>query len=320
NTGAPPQVVRTRFAGQIREANILNRDFWDGRDNRGGFVSSGFYTVRVVASDLGSQLSNGSTVQQTIAMEPLRIYDVAVAPLRLDQPNALISYQVSETMKVVIKIYKPGTSFDANGNPDPPESVSLIKRLVGVRPARTLINELWDGTDQKLALVPDAGYIFKIVASTDLAAIDSVTGNVVAGASLADDIIVAEVAVARSGSLDPKADFEANTFIYPNPIRGSRAVPGATCPPGTSSGDSIFQIYVPVQADVTLKIYNLAGDLIRSEGFGIKAPNSYVCFPWNRDNASGKTVAQGVYFGVVRQEGAGGQKDIFQTVKKILVP
>ena len=48
----------------------------------------------------------------------------------------LIAYQVSETMKVSIKIFKPGTTFDRNGNPFPPERTSLVWRIVGVRPAR----------------------------------------------------------------------------------------------------------------------------------------------------------------------------------------
>ena len=43
----------------------------------------------------------------------------------------ILSYQVSEPMKVSIKIYRPHTSFDTAGNPSPPEAQSLVKRIIG---------------------------------------------------------------------------------------------------------------------------------------------------------------------------------------------
>ena len=134
--------------------------------------------MRAVANDVSSLLSSGSTAQLTIAYDPLRIYDVAVSPVRLDNNSATLFYQVSEAMKVSIKIFRPGTSFDSGGNPNPPESVSLVKRIVGVRPARVPIEDLWDATDLRLSKVSDGSYKFKIVASTDVAAIDDLTGDV----------------------------------------------------------------------------------------------------------------------------------------------
>ena len=121
----------TLVSGSVRQNAILQTDVWDGRDDHGNFPPSGFYLVRAVASDVASVLSSGSTAQQTISYDPLRIYDLAVTPLRGDSGGAVISYQVSETMKVAIKIYNPGTAFDGSGNPSPPESVSLVRRIPG---------------------------------------------------------------------------------------------------------------------------------------------------------------------------------------------
>ncbi|TPW21540.1 MAG: hypothetical protein FD126_600, partial [Elusimicrobia bacterium] len=302
---AAPSVVKTLVAGQVRDSNILNKEFWDGRNDQGSFVEPGFYIVRAVAEDLASSLSSGSTAQMTVSVNPLRIYDVAISPLRPDFGSALIAYQVSETMKVAVKIYAPGTTFDVNGNPNPPESKSLVKRIVGVRPARSEISETWDGTDEKLSLVPDGNYIFKIVASTSIDAVDTLTGNLAPGAPLATDLIISEIPVVRGGSADPVNDFFGNTFIYPNPLR-----------------DAVgnFQIYVPLQAKVSLKLYNIAGEQVLDKDFGTYPADSYVYYAWPRTNQHGRPVAHGVYFALIREEGTRGERSLLQTVKKILIP
>ncbi|MBI4424715.1 MAG: hypothetical protein HY554_13360 [Elusimicrobia bacterium] len=306
-TDSQPRVARTLISGQVRDANLVHKEFWDGRDDRGSFVSPGFYTIQAIASDLASALASGSTVQQTIAVDPLRVYDVAVSPLRADEPTALISYQVSETMKVAVKIFRPGTSFDQNANPSPPEAVSLVRRIVGLRAARTEITEVWDGRDHKLSLVPDGNYLFKIMASTDIAAIDSITGNVAPGASLAEDIPISEIPVVRGGSVNPLSDFEDNTFVYPNPV----TTPSAT-----------FNIYVPIQSRVSLKIFNIAGELVYERQFGEQASDTYVqggAVRWNKVNSAGRPVARGVYFAIIREEETLGARNVFQTIKKILI-
>lgn len=302
---AVPTVVKTVVAGQVRDASILNKEFWDGRNDQGSFVDPGFYIVRAVAEDLASSLSSGSTAQMTVSVNPLRIYDVAISPLRPDFGSALIAYQVSETMKVAVKIYQPGTTFDPSGNPTPPESKSLVKRIVGVRPARSEISETWDGTDEKLSLVPDGNYIFKVVASTSIDAIDTLTGNLAPGAPLAEDLIISEIPVVRGGSADPVNDFYGNTFVYPNPIRGA-------------VGN--FQIYVPLQARVSLKLYNIAGEQVLDKDFGVQPADSYVNYAWPKTNQHGRPVAHGVYFALIREEGTRGERSLLQTVKKLLIP
>lgn len=309
NTALPPQVVRTLVSGSVRQNAILQTDVWDGRDDKGNFPPAGFYLVRAVATDVASVLSSGSTAQQTISYDPLRIYDLAVTPMRSDTSGAVIAYQVSEPMKVAIKIYKPGTVFDASGNPSPPESVSLVRRIVGIRPARTQIQDVWDGRDFRLSLVPDGNYKFKIVGSTDANAIDSLTGNIINPTALAEDRLVDDLPVATNGaSANPEADFLANTFMYPNPATG----PTAT-----------FSIYNPFHGRVLLKLYTIAGDLVLSKDFGDMPPsfqNGPVTYAWSKVNQSGRSVARGLYYAVFRVEETEGGGTVFQTVKKVLVP
>ncbi len=170
-TTIPPAVLRTVVAGGVRQNGILLTDVWDGRDDKGNFLSAASggtpYLVRVVAQDIASQLLSPSTAQQTVLYDPLRLYDLAVTPNT--GSGATIAYQVSEPMKVSIKVYKPGTNFDASGNPQPPEVdasghyLSLVRRIVGIRPSRTKIEDVWDGRDFTLQPVPDGTYKFKIV-------------------------------------------------------------------------------------------------------------------------------------------------------------
>jgi hypothetical protein len=300
-------VVRTLFSGQVRDAIILNRDFWDAKDDIGQFVPSGIYTVQATAYDLASALASGSTIQETIAVDPLRIYDVAVTPVVHGGGAAIVSYQVSEPMKTSLKIYKPGTTIDRNGNANPPDSLSLVRFFTGVQPARTQINQQWDGRNSQLAFVPDGNYVFRLVGSTATTAINTITGDAIPGASLADDLIVADVAVSRGSPINAQSDFEANTFVYPNPVSGNQAT---------------FNIWVPFQADVSVKLFTLSGVLCYDTFFA-NQPDSYsngpVVIPWNRSNNANRRLAPGVYFMLVREVDTKGGTNVVQTVKKILL-
>lgn len=304
---AVPQTVRSIISGQLRNSGVSLSEVWDGRDSNGNFPPPGAYLVRATAVDVAAALSLPATAQTTIAFDPLRIFDVAAAPVQLGAGAAFV-YQVSEPMKVAVKVYRPGTNFDANLNPVPPDNISLVKRIVAVHPARTQITDTWDGTDLTHTLVPDGTYKYKIVGSTDPSAIDNVTGNVLNPSALAEDRIVNDIPVIRNGSEDPEGDFHRNTFVYPNPV----TQPSAT-----------ISIYSPFQADVQMRIYNIAGSLVLEQDFGPQAPSwqsGNVTYTWNRTNQSGKTVARGIYYLVVRISENLGGKNVLQTVKKILIP
>ena len=304
NSAVPPAVVRTLFSGSVKQGGIALQDVWDGKDDRGNFPPSGFYLVRAIAQDVASVLSSGSTSQLTISFDPLRIYDVAVTPLRADN-GAEVHYQVSETMKVAVKIFRPGTFFDLAGNPSPPESTSLIKRIVGVRPARTEIVESWDGTDLRFGIAPDGNYKFKIVASTDATAIDTLTGNVVAPGALSLDKPIDDIPVVRAGSIDPRNDFDHTTYIFPNPVTGASAN---------------FVIWTPFQAKVKMKVFTLSGEQILDKDFGEWPAQSYVLgsngYVWNKTNQSGRKVARGLYYAVIRVEGNLGGRTSFSPSRR----
>jgi flagellar hook assembly protein FlgD len=316
----PQRLVATVAAGQVRDGDIEYQDFWDGKDMSGNFVTGGAYNVRIRAQDIASQITSRATVQMTIDVYPLRVYDVSILPLTIDVPAA-ISYQVSEPMKVVTKIYKPGTTF-VGDSPYPPEATSLVKRIIGVRPSRTQITEYWDGTDLTLSKVPDGNYVFKIYASTVTEAISTIDGSYSSslcpsGSCLADDIITANIPVTKGGTADLCGEFSHDTFFAPNPYTGK---------------SGWFRIPLPMNGRVTMKMYNLAGDLVYKKDFGNRGGGDNVdgsgkCLNtqtheacWPKVNSYGKTVAPGVYFAVIRFEATEGTRDICQTVKKILVP
>lgn len=307
NTAIPPTIVRTLVAGAVRPAGLLQTDVWDGRNDIGNFPPAGFYLVRAVAEDVASVLSSGATAQLTIAFDPLRIFDLAITPLRLDSGDAVLSYQVSETMKVAIKIYKAGTAFDLAGNPNPPEAQSLVKVIVGVRPARTQINDGWNGTDFKFSALKDGAYKFKIVGSTDMAAIDDVTGNILNPGALSLDRLIDEIPLVRNASASPAEDFVNNTFNYPNPITGD---------------STTFNIHSPFRAKVKLRLHTISGEIVLDKNFG-EVPPAFqagpVVYVWSKINQSGNKVARGLYFAVIRIEETEGGKNVLQTVKKVLI-
>lgn len=216
NLDLPAKVVATVLSGQIRDRDTLYKAFWDGKGANGDFLTGGAYNVRVRAQDYLSQLAAIVTVQTTIDVFPLRIYDAAITPLTMDMP-AVVGYQVSEPMKVAIKIYKPGTTFNASGQPSPSEATSLMKQIIGMRAARTLISEHWDGTDLTLARVPDGNYVFRLYASTDTGAISSIDGSIAPGAALADDIITSYISVTgnviSNDYIDPPGNLAAVSLI-----------------------------------------------------------------------------------------------------------
>jgi len=300
----PPRVVANVVNGGIRDGDMIYQDYWDGKYDDGNYVPGGAYTVRITAEDIAAQLTSRATVQMTIDVYPLRIFDVSIVPLTMDNP-AIISYQVSEAMKVATKIYRPGTNRNNVADPGAETAGTLVKRIIGVRPARTQITEYWDGTDLTLTRVPDGTYVFQIYASTDTANINTLTGAVDQVYALADDVVTANIPLTKGGVADLCGDFGSGSFFYPNPYTGT-------------SGK--FRLKAPIPGTIDLKIYNLAGDLVYKYSFEEQQGDNDVLHSWARVNTAGKTVAQGVYLAVLRFEATQGGKEICQTVKKILIP
>jgi|GEM_PF-754680 len=314
NTNIPPAVLTTVIAGAIREPGILNTDVWDGRDINGNFLpwlSGGTpYIVQAVALDIASSLTTPSTAQTQINYDPLRIYDLAVTPI-VSGGSAVIAYQVSEPMKISLKVYQPGTVFDAAGNPSPPDSVSLVKIITGVRPPRVDIKDAWDGTDFTGTRLKEGDYKFKLVASTDTNAIDTQTGNVIFPTELADDRLIDDIPVTFGQSSNPQGDLENNSFAYPNPVPAS-------------AGSVTIQVYNPFpHAHLTLRLYSLSGRLVMTQDFGSYVAGSFqdgpTKFVWSKVNSGGRTVGRGVYYALIRVEQQEEGTTVLQTTKKVLL-
>jgi len=101
---------------------------------------------------------------------------------------------------------------------------------------------------------------------------------------------------------DPKALFEKNAFVFPNPVR---------------NGTGVFQFEaVRPGANISLKIYTLAGDLVLDKQFPNVAVSNIVQFPWTAVNQAGNKLGRGLYYYVVREEDSVGT---LQTIKKMAV-
>ncbi len=297
------EVKANIVSGGIRDGDIIYREYWDGKDDKGNYVK-GPHNVRIIAEDLQAQLTSRATAQMTVDVFPLRIYDVSIVPLTADNP-AMISYQVSEAMKVATKIYKPGTSRAGVADPGAESPDTLVKRIIGVRPARTQITEYWDGTDLTLSKVPDGTYVFQIYGSTDTSNINTLDGLISNIGVLADDVVTANIPLTKGGVADLCGQFNSGSYFRPNPYTGT-------------SGR--FRLWSPISGTMSLRLYNLAGDLVYKYDFGAQQGDNEVLHPWARVNTAGRTVAQGVYLAVLRFEATQGTREVCQTVKKILIP
>jgi hypothetical protein len=307
--------VRTDITEEYRDAGILQREFWDGRCTNTtacpgtDFVASGPYNIRVIAHDVGGNgLFTAATVQQTIDVSPLRIFDMSVTPMTREQ-SAIISYQVSEPMIVVTKIYLPGTSPASScPNLSAPKdgcSANMVKMFAGVRPARTQIFETWDGTDLTLSKIPDGNYVFRVYGSTNTQSVSNLTGQLGSGAREVEDVLIANIPVVNGPGGDD-AQLIKDTFFAPNPYVGK---------------NGWFHLPIYTNSQVSIKIYNLAGDLVYTyeETLDSGLTPTKILY-WPKTNNAGNEVARGVYFAVVRYEGREGGRGELQMVKKILIP
>jgi hypothetical protein len=266
-----------------------------------------------------------------------------------------IGYQVSVPMKVAIQILKPGTTIYnyATGslrNPATGQEVQdirevLVKAIVGMRPAMTLVEELWDGTDYAGQEVPDGTYPFRFVTATDTSRIDTVTGEIIGTPAMnyvADQQEYQTLHRATVAIGDGKfvcEDWEKTFIFYPNPL--------------TNASKGTLEITkMPVPGELSIKFYNLAGDLVRDSGYECIDANNYqvtmgrsmqfqpdnnpagstqvttvdagqrnaaLRCKWNRTNQHGKRVAHGVYFGLVDFKAQMGREHC-QKVVKVLIP
>lgn len=354
------------------DPNTVRKVYWDGTDNNGVYVKPGIYEVRLIAKNYPDPHLYQETVKVIrINADLLKVFDLLEADgyaLNQRDTDMKIGYQISVPMKVAIQIFKPGTTiYDYQKgtlrNPTTGTEVKdihevLVKAIVGIRPATTLIEEVWDGRDYAQQEVPDGTYPFRFVTALNSADIDSVTGEILGSDDTSADAAkwsIEKVAdtyqyqnlhkatVAIGDGRFVCEDWEKTVFFYPNPLR-------------VASKGTLEITKMPVPGTVSIKYFNLAGDLVRDSNYTCVDANNYQvtmgsslqfnpdntpegsvkldkdgldAFPnirnaalrckWDRTNQHGKKIARGVYFGLVDFRAQNGREHC-QKVVKILVP
>lgn len=350
------------------DPNVVRKIYWDGTDNNGKYVKPGIYEVRLTAKNYPDPGLYQETVKSiTVNADLLKVFDLLEADgyaINTRGTDMKIGYQISVPMKVAIQIFKPGTTiYDYQKgtlrNPTTGKEVTdinevLVRAIVGIRPATTLIEELWDGRDYAQQEVPDGTYPFRFVTALNSADIDTVTGEILGGNDAETDSSkwkINKVAdtyeyqklhnatVAIGDGRFVCEDWEKTVFFYPNPLRDA-------------SKGTLEITKMPVPGTVSIKYFNLAGDLVRDSNYTCVDANNYqatmgssLSFApdnnisgtpvdestftnvrnaalrcrWDRTNQHGKKVARGVYFGLVDFKAQNGREHC-QKVVKILIP
>lgn len=360
------------------DASQIRKAYWDGTDHNGNYVKPGIYEVRLTARNYPNPSQYQATVK-TIAVNAdlLKVFDLLEADgysIAQRNTNMTIGYQISVPMKVAIQIFKPGTTiYDYSKgtlrNPTTGNEVKdihevLVRAIVGIRPATTLINELWDGRDYAQQEVPDGTYPFRFVTALTSSDIDSMTGEIIGDWAQTDgqdadktlwkinkvadtyeyqNLHRATVAIGDGRFVC--SDWEKTVFFYPNPLVDA-------------SKGTLEITKMPVPGVVSIKFFNLAGDLVREGDYTCVDANNYqvqmgreLAFQpdnivsstpvavdpatgdltitnirnaalrckWDRTNQHGRKVARGVYFGLVDFKAQNGREHC-QKVVKVLVP
>ena len=357
------------------DANTIRKLYWDGTDHNGNYVKPGTYEVRLTARNYPDAGLYQPTVKSiTLNADLLKVYDLLEADnyaISTRGQDMKIGYQISVPMKVAIQIFKPGTTiYDYSKgtlrNPTTGKEVQdirevLVRAITGIRPGTTLIEELWDGRDYAQQEVPDGIYPFRFVTSLDSAAVDSVTGEILFGDDTSTDPTKWKVnrvadtyeyqnlhkaTIAVGDGRFVCEDWQKTVFFYPNPFNNP-------------AKGTLEITKMPVPGTVSIKYFNLAGDLVRDSDYTCVDANNYqttmgknlyfqpdnnvsttrltpaeldpktgsfsnvrnaaLRCKWDRTNQHGKKVARGVYFGLIDFKAYNGREHC-QKVVKILIP
>jgi flagellar hook assembly protein FlgD len=349
----------------IYDGGVKNKITWDGKDDNGEYVGRSAYEIRFIGEiyPYPAPRPDGTAESLVVNVNNFQLFDRQiwdVTPQNGGQGK--FGYQVSVPMKVGIQIFKPGTTIAdlSTGTLTDPACPScaavdelnvrnvLVKAIVGVRPHLLSIEDAWDGTDYAGQQVPDGAYPFRYVTVVDGYDMDSVDGHIKSGSlNTADTVAVWDkfvnleiINVANGDSWYSDLDWKSEkvTMFYPNPLRGGRGQ---------------FEITkLPAPGTVTIKIYNIAGDLVREGGYecynargeshslevwnagglqpdmgsgtaglvgGVNRNFALRC-EWDKTNEHGKKVARGLYYAIMELNPTQGSGKKSQRVIKILIP
>ncbi len=364
------------MSSQAFDATAIHKVIWDGTDHNGNYVKSGInYEIRLTARNYPDATMYEPTVKSiTTTVNIMKVFDL----LEVDNyaifqrdTDMKIGYQVSVPMKVAVQILKPGTTIydwtkgtlrdPATGKEVTDINDVLVRAIVGIRSSNMLIQEVWDGRDYAQQEVPDGVYPFRFVTvpGNETAAIDSVTGEMLYGDDSSEDptkwkvnyvaddqeyTTLHKATVAIGDGRFVCEDWKKTVFFYPNPLRDA-------------SKGTLEITKMPVPGTVSIKYFNLAGDLVRDSDYTCVDANNFqttmgkdfyfqpdnnisdtrvpldangdlviknirnaaLRCKWDRTNQHGKKVARGVYFGLIDFKAFNGREHC-QKVVKILIP
>jgi len=279
----------------INQSNIpgstLTRVFWNALWLIGTDFArhNGTFLYQVVPSTNGTAgtalpVSGDSSALFTI--DSLDIHNLAVTPSRdaagLPTSPYTITYALAKSARVTATVYDSSDTVIRtiiSGQAQAGESVSSA-------------TVTWDGLETDGTPAPIGNYTVRVTAADLNTPTNTATPRTAA-------FSVLSLAGAAS---NPQKLFEDNVYVFPNPIRNGV---------GTFHMEAIRD-----GAILSLKIYTISGDLVRSETFpGIAAGNSFE-YLWTATNQSGNKVGRGLYYYVLREEDSAGT---LQTVKKLAV-
>ena len=358
----------------VYDAGVKNTLYWDGKDSKGEYVKTANYQIRFtgvpylnngeIDPGLNKTIENRSLSVNNFQVFDRYIWDVS----KQNGEQGKFAYQVSVPMKTAIQIYKPGTTVadirtGVLNNPiegsDPVSPTDtkdvLVKTILGVRPNLVGLEDIWDGTDYAGQKVPDGIYPFRYVTVLNSYQMNSITGDPIVTYSTqpVSDIVMAWdkyinlglINVANGDSWYADLDWKSDkvTMFYPNPMKE----------------EGFFEITkVPAPGTVSIKIYNIAGDLVRDSGYecvnaigttatleqinntgglmpdwnnsmttdasllnsNAKGRNFALRCEWDRNNNAGKKVARGLYYAIMTLDPTRGNAKKSQKVIKILIP
>jgi len=360
----------------VYDAGVKNTLYWDGKDSKGKYVRTANYQIRFTGKPY---LNNGQTdlglnetiENRTLGVNNFQVFDRYIWDVsKQNTEQGKFAFQVSVPMKTAIQIYKPGTvvkEYSSGTLTNPIDGTIvystntqdvLVKSIIGVSPNLVGLENIWDGTDYAGQKVPDGIYPFRYVTVLDNYQMDSVTGDPILGTTIDTDEIsevvmdwdkfinMGVINVANGDSWYADLDWKSNqvTMFYPNPMQNN---------------EGFFEITkVPAPGTVNIKIYNIAGDLVRDSGYqcvnavgttasleeingtgglspdwnrgtgsdsqllgsNAKGRNFALRCQWDRNNNAGKKVARGLYYAIMTLDPTRGNAKKSQKVIKILIP
>lgn len=349
---------------------VVHKLYWDGKDNDGIYVKKGSYEFRFTAIPyMGLTTPPPSMTEirsEQVPVNNFQVFDRFIWDVsQQNKGQGKFAYQLSVPMKTAIQIFKPGTRINGFGTgslcapedncaiPVTENSLGrvLVKAIIGVRPHLVAIEDIWDGTDLAGQKVPDGVYPYRFTTVLDSYFMDSIDGHAIPPPPLTLQDIVAdwdkfvnlgEINVVNGDSFFADIDWKSDkvTMFFPNPLR--------------QSFGQFEMTKIPAPGTVSIKIYNIAGDLVRDGGYqcinarGDQRPlevwnaqpggispdighstgtseivggrNFTLRCTWDKTNNHGRQVARGLYYAIMELNPTRGNAKKSQKVIKILIP